>query len=293
MNSKQINAGNRIAAMFLDHLVMTFIIMFLAMPVIFIGFDSSLENDTMALSSKFDWKFILMILAVSLYFNKDIIQGKSIAKRALNQEVVNINNNKVASPIKCLIRNLFIVIWPIEVIVVLANPTRRIGDFVAGTKIDFVSSERDSKPKIDFKQVAVSIIIGFLMLFGASFLVKEKVSEGAFVSPDYIESSFNKELSLNFEEKLNELQSNYLLNTNVNVYDSIKSDSLKFVSATFYLTQNFIENETQLEEIKNEIFNTMFGIVPKGGFILFGKFVYNGRSTKSSTERYYDWRNLK
>lgn len=271
---------------------MCFIVMIIAMPVFLIGFDKSMENDALMLSSKLDWRFILMIFAVSLYFNKDVIQGRSIAKRALNQEVVNIKNNDVASPLKCLVRNLTIVLWPIEVIVVLISPSRRIGDLIAGTRVDFVSGERDSKPKINFTRVALSILLGFIMLYGSSFLVKDKVGNGAFKSPDFIESSYNRELSLRFEEKLNGLQTIYLLNSNVNAYDRIKNDTLKFVSATFYLTQNYIENDTQLEEIKDEIFKAMFEIVPKEGFILYGKFVYEGPTTKSSTSRYYDWRCL-
>ena len=40
----------------------------------------------------------------------------------------------VASSLKCLIRNITIILWPIEVIVVLVSPSRRIGDFIAGTE---------------------------------------------------------------------------------------------------------------------------------------------------------------
>lgn len=36
---------------------------------------------------------------------------------------------------QCLIRNLFIVVWPLEVLTSLINPHRRLGDFITGTMV--------------------------------------------------------------------------------------------------------------------------------------------------------------
>ena len=82
MIKKEMTAGPRIGAMLLDHIVMTFVIMIIAMPVMMVGLSDGFEDDTSSISNTIDWTLYVMIFGMSLYFNKDIIQGKSIAKRA-------------------------------------------------------------------------------------------------------------------------------------------------------------------------------------------------------------------
>lgn len=57
-------------------------------------------------------------------------------------------------------RNLLLVVWPIEVIISLINPSRKIGDFIAGTKIvqtDIPQDRKTSKPEI-----TICLLIGYL-----------------------------------------------------------------------------------------------------------------------------------
>jgi hypothetical protein len=42
--------------------------------------------------------------------------------------------------------------------------------------------------------------------------------------------------------------------------------------------------------MKEDIFNSMFEVIPKSDFILRGEFVYQGKYNYSSTSRVYDWR---
>ncbi len=221
-----------------------------------------------------------------------MIQGKSIAKRSLKQEIVDVKTGEVASSLKCLIRNLTIVLWPIEVIVVLVSPSRRIGDFIAGTKVEFISEERNSKPKVDFRNLIISLVIGFLFVFASYSFFEGKFGNGALDKPDYVETSFNKDLSHILENHLDSTQSDYLLDVNVQVYDTIADDSLKYIAGSFLLAQNYIDDDYNFELVKEDIFNSMFEIVPKDDFILFGKFIYDGRTTKISTWRTYDWRKI-
>ncbi len=92
-------AGPRIGAMLLDHVVMTFAIMFLVLPFTIGGFDGITDESTSTPFSS-DLIFYVMIFGMSLYFNKDMIQGKSVAKRALKLEVVDIKTGEVASSFK-------------------------------------------------------------------------------------------------------------------------------------------------------------------------------------------------
>lgn len=291
MIKKEVTAGTRIGAMLLDHFVMTFAIMFLVLPFTIGSFGEGITDDSTTSPFSSDLFFYLMVFGMSLYFNKDMIQGKSVAKRALKLEIVNIKTGEVASSLKCLIRNLTIAVWPIEVIAVLINPSRRIGDLIAGTRVGYISDELNSKPKVDFKNLLLSILIGFLILCAGSLLIKGKIGNGAFDNPDYVETSYNKTLSTQLEIHLDSMRRDYLVDTHVKVYDTITNDSLKYISALFYLNENYIDRSS-FENIKQDIFNSMYQIVPKSDFILMGKFIYDGQSTKQSTSRTYDWRKI-
>jgi uncharacterized RDD family membrane protein YckC len=290
MIKKEVTVGLRIGAMLLDHFVMTFAIMFLVLPFTigsFVGITD--ESTTIPFSSGL--VFYVMIFGMSLYFNKDMIQGKSVAKRALKLEVVDIKTGEVASSLKCFVRNLTIAVWPIEVIAVLISPARRIGDLIAGTRVEYITDERNSKPKVDFKNLILSVVLGFGVLYASSFLIKGKIGNGAFDNPNYIETSYNKTLSTQLENHLDSTRSDYLIDTHVKVYDTIVNDSLKYISALFYLKENYIDGSS-FDGIKQDIFNSMYQIVPKSDFILMGKFIYDGQSTKQSTWRTYDWRKI-
>lgn len=285
MNNTDLTTGDRIKAMLLDHIIMTFIIMIMVMPIFFMAFEEE------SFGTSFDWTFYIMIFGMSLYFNKDLVQGKSLAKRVLKQEIVDVKTGEVASSLKCLVRNLLIIIWPIEVIAVLISPSRRIGDYIAGTRVEYVNNERNSKPKVDIRNMIVSIILGFLILFLFSFLFKGIIDNGAFDNPAYVQTSFNKQLSTKLENHLDSMQSEYLMDTDIKVYDKITGDSLKYITASFFLNENYIDNGS-FDNIKQEIFNSMYDIVPKSDFILLGKFIYDGKDIKKSTWRTYDWRKI-
>ena len=69
-----------------------------------------------------------------LILNKDFYDSRSIGKRISGYKVVD-KRGLSASKIQCLIRNITIFLWPIEVALLLINPSRRLGDFIAGTKV--------------------------------------------------------------------------------------------------------------------------------------------------------------
>jgi len=280
----------RLLSMLLDHFVMSLIITIVAFPVIFVGFDDSFGAEIPSATNAINWISYIMIFASSLYFNKDIIQGKSIAKRALNIEVVDIKTGEVASSLKCLIRNLTIAIWPIEILVVLLSPSRRIGDFLAGTRIEYTSENRNSKPRINIKNLILSIALAFMILYLSIFLFKDQFGSNIFSKPDYDPTSYSKELSSKLENHLESVQSNYIMDTHIRVYNKMTDDSLKYIVATIYLKENYIEDNSQFAEIKLNIFNSMFRIVSKSDFVLLGKFVYVDKSVSIATKRIYDWR---
>jgi len=94
----------------------------------------------------FEWTDLLTLIPFSLMMmaliNKDFFNGQSVVHRFLGYQVVDARTNKPASKARCMIRNVTMPLWPIETVFILANPKRRLGDFIAGTiLIDIEASD--------------------------------------------------------------------------------------------------------------------------------------------------------
>jgi uncharacterized RDD family membrane protein YckC len=72
--------------------------------------------------------------------NKDFFNGQSPIKRIGGYQVVDVKTVQPANKIKCLLRNITAPIWPIELVMIWINSQRRLGDYIAGTKVIEVSS---------------------------------------------------------------------------------------------------------------------------------------------------------
>ncbi len=120
----------RIAAFLIDHFVLTFLmvsIVFLALGPNYMD-----ENNIGKMTSSM---LTVMLPGFLLYFAKDSIQGISIGKWIMGIMVRDqINPNEIPSFGRLLVRNLFIIIWPVEFIVLAANQDKkRLGDKVSKT----------------------------------------------------------------------------------------------------------------------------------------------------------------
>ncbi|MEP2278784.1 RDD family protein [Maribacter sp.] len=165
--SKIVNSNYRIcriSSMLLDHFLMGFLII---PPAIILSIIS--ENIGLELNNRMET--FVFFLIVFVYLNKDFLNGKSPAKRILGYQVVNQKTKKPATELQCFIRNLTIVIgFPIEVVVGFINPERRIGDFIANTKV--VVSEKAKLKTIwtDLKKTKLkSNFIGIILIGGIYF----------------------------------------------------------------------------------------------------------------------------
>jgi uncharacterized RDD family membrane protein YckC len=138
MQTAKPNLGLRIASMFIDHFIMCFIIL-----VPFWAFVLMEMNEGGAVPEGGGRSYQLLFIALMVvYFLKDSFRGRSIAKRILKLQVVRNDSNEAASPARCFVRNIFIILWPIEVIATLFNSQRRIGDRVAGTRVISIDEKR-------------------------------------------------------------------------------------------------------------------------------------------------------
>ena len=155
------------ATMIVDHFIMCFLLMLLEGPFMIKSILSS-SVDNGQIPNGFSGYYWYDVFVFSLYFNKDILQGRSIAKRIFKFQVVDFKTGKPANSIKCLIRNLTILIWFVEVIVALINTERRLGDFIAGTKLTNYTIGQDiDKPNYFLMVIAipVAMVATFLLWF--------------------------------------------------------------------------------------------------------------------------------
>lgn len=135
-------------------------------------------GDSDAKPKLFMGNYYLNIFGFSLYFNKDIFSGRSLAKRIFKLQIVDVKTNRPANPLRCLVRNITIVVWPIEVIVGLINNERRIGDFIAGTKLTAYDPEQH-KDQPSWTLIAMALIAGILITYLTLFYPAELLTRSS------------------------------------------------------------------------------------------------------------------
>lgn len=176
----------RIAAFLVDHFAMTFLtvsIVFIALGPNFM--DENNPNKMMATM------LFVMIPSFFLYFAKDSLKGISVGKWIMGIMVRDENNqNETPSFGRLFLRNLFIIIWPVEFIVWATNDQKkRLGDKIAKTVVVKNPNKPTKLPRIlALIGVGVTFFV-FVFLFAGSAM---KNSDAYKVATKEIE--LNKEI---------------------------------------------------------------------------------------------------
>jgi hypothetical protein len=241
---------------------------------------------------------IFSVLGLALYVSKDCLNGQSFGKRIFNLQLVNNYTNEPASPFVGIIRNIFIFIWPIELLVLSINPERRIGDYITGTKV--INFDPTSEPeKLNILKAIISILIPFI--FFLSILVSQ-TGIFQFLNPNKIthkEGSFDKELSESLSELFplvfNEVCEDSLLKSaDFLIYDKTNIDTSKYyVSAILNLTDDYLSNSEDFEAIKKTsvaIFNEILGEDTYFGKV---KFIFIDPKSKNVHEKQFQLKSRK
>jgi len=172
--------------------------------------------------------------------------------------VVDHHTGQVATPIKYFIRDLFIILWPIEVIATLVNPARRLGDYVAGTRVVVYDPAAVAQPGINIRSLILPVILSFGLLLLLLLPIKGLIS--TLPGETYIKSSYNAAES-QLLEKMYAERFGQQLTASVRVYDKLKTGDKKYISIIFRLKQNELarEDETgQLEENTKALLYTRY-----------------------------------
>jgi uncharacterized RDD family membrane protein YckC len=156
MIEKNITFSERIVSMLIDGII----IMGIAMIFIILLFILGLGNDITS-------RILLLSLIYSLFLCKDLYQGQSFGKKKFNLKIISINNKELSS-FKLIIRNLFIVIWPIEIIMCLINPQRRLGDIIVGSKLVY---DKSNNKTLNLKKYIIILTIVMILCFSFLYFV--------------------------------------------------------------------------------------------------------------------------
>jgi uncharacterized RDD family membrane protein YckC len=280
---KKVNAGIRLGSMILDHFIMTMIAMLFFIPTMIKTFSGAFTiSHKQNVDDGFSGPLLYIgLFGFALYFCKDCINGRSIAKRILKLQVVDNKTEQVASPLKCFVRNIFCIIWPVEVIVTLINPNRRIGDQVAGTKVVFYEPSIIEQPKVDIKALLVPLALSFGLLL--LIMLPFQSLKSSMTRAKYVESSYNDTESKALEKVFADSLGRYVTSS-VRVYDKIENQNLKYISIILQLKENYLEDEDKTDQLQKFTALAVHTVFQRNTFTGQVQFVYkSGGSMQTLT----------
>lgn len=155
----------RIAAFLIDHFVITFLIV--AVVFLVIGPNFMDENNT---GKMMTIMFIVMVPGFFLYFAKDAVKGISVGKWIMGIMVRDSRKpDETPSFGRLSARNLFIVIWPVEFIVLaLSQEKKRLGDKTVNTLVVMNPQKHSKLPRLAAAAGIGIVFIAFTALFAGS-----------------------------------------------------------------------------------------------------------------------------
>jgi uncharacterized RDD family membrane protein YckC len=105
---------------------------------------------------------IAAAIIYSLFFCKDVIDGQSIGKRIFKLQIIT-EDGKAASLRNIIVRNVIVLLQPIDALYMINNRGRRLGDIICKTKVINASQ----KIKCGYKPLLLSvyIIVVFIITF--------------------------------------------------------------------------------------------------------------------------------
>ncbi|TVZ09802.1 putative RDD family membrane protein YckC [Cellulophaga sp. RHA_52] len=153
----------RIVAFIIDHYIFSFLIT----SITFLSLGSDFINET-NFSNILSKMLPVMGIGLFLYFSKDAIKGISLGKWIMGIMVRDENNSSnVPSFGRLFIRNLYLIIWPVEFIVLATNQhKKRLGDKTAKA----IVVKNPNKPA-KLPRILALVIAGFTFFIVVFFFV--------------------------------------------------------------------------------------------------------------------------
>jgi uncharacterized RDD family membrane protein YckC len=150
--------ARRILAFLIDFFLMSFLAGYLVLFILgpdILDFNKYDKMHTLAI--------LILLPFFLLYFSKDMVEGISFGKWVLGIMIRNESDNKIPSYLKLFLRNLFIIIWPIELLVLVFNKdNKRLGDMRTNTLVYLNPDKSNKGYRIT---VPIVCVIMFVLLF--------------------------------------------------------------------------------------------------------------------------------
>ncbi len=290
MTEEKINTGTRLGTMILDHMIMCAAMMVFAIPGMIYAFTKAFNiSHEQTSQNLFGDMMYVMLMGFAVYFCKDSINGRSPGKRILKLQVVDNTTGLAASPLKCFVRNLFCILWPIEALVALGNTERRIGDFVAGTKLVPYEPTPEIQ-KTNWQQIGMALVLSYGVILLLMIPYFSVLSGGGKI--DYIETSYNEPASKAMEQLFTDSLGNKLT-ADIKIYDKIQGEDLKYVSLIFRLKKNYLANDESFEKLRSAILPLLYSKFPEESFVGRVQYVYQSGNSSHINSQYLDWRKKK
>lgn len=272
MTQPTTTVGTRILSMVIDHFALSMIGSLFAIPMMISQFANAFDVSHEPQSIEgLGATFYIALIGLAIYFCKDCIQGRSIGKRIFNLQVVENSTGKVASPIRCFVRNLFCMIWPIELIITSSSPERRLGDMVAGTKV--IPYAPENKAEIKIGQIAMTFLLSYIIFFVFTLPYQFLMGDIENKNYQYVESSLNVGLGKEIEQLYADSLSVYL-STEVQAYDEMVNDKRKYISIIFNLKENYLEETETHIDLSSFTTYLLYTKFPEGNFVAQLQYVY-------------------
>lgn len=119
------------------------------------------------------WMNFVLAVIYALLLCKDVDGGKSFGKRNAGLCILLKKDDSRPSTTRLILRNLFYILWPIEVALLFCNSGKRLGDMITQTMV--VSCDKESKIRFRFTRKYIgSVMIMTIVLF-ALFLSISKL----------------------------------------------------------------------------------------------------------------------
>lgn len=268
----KVQSGSRLGSMILDHFCMTLLAMIFFIPLLVQNISGAFTVSHTPSQPVFGGPLLLFALfGFAIYLCKDVIQGRSIGKRVTNTQVVDTKTGLAATPLQTLIRNITCAIWPVEVIITLFNPERRIGDRIAGTRIALYDPNIDPGRKSNIRQIVIALSLAYMVI--ATIALSLQTISPKPTQVKFVESSYNKLASNELEKLFADSLDNYLT-PNVRIYDSIEHKKRMYISIIFTLKENYLADEAQNRELRAITDRLLYAKHSKESFTGEAKYVF-------------------
>ena len=107
-------------------------------------------------------------ITFSLFFCKDVINGQSIGKRIFKLQVVS-EKGDTTSLKNIILRNVIALLQPIDILYIVNNKGKRLGDIICKTKV--ISGSEKNKYRCKFFYLIGCYIIVLFITFSFLFLI--------------------------------------------------------------------------------------------------------------------------